>query len=314
MLPLALLGLGLSALHRVASSRLPARAPRACRTAPEHAATRALLQRWASSSFTQHLHDRILIVAAHPDDEALALGGALERTRDAHVLFLTTGSPRDERYARTAGYPTREAYAAARCAEAEAALAVANIPSTRIHWLSDLDPRAVDRELTHHLSALTLALRAAIADIAPVLVVTHAYEGDHQDHDAARYLVGAALKDLAAPPLLAEMLGYHAIQNRAGGLRGHTVGAFLDDGGECAVNLRITDGERATKRMMIDRYTSQRSILTPFASARELLRPALAEIDFTFPPHHGRLHYETPSFRGEDFRALVAEAEAEAAR
>ena len=66
----------------------------------------------------------ILLLGAHPDDEALSLTALMhqEHRRILHVQ-ATDGAPRNLRYAQAAGFATREEYAEARRREKLAALA-----------------------------------------------------------------------------------------------------------------------------------------------------------------------------------------------
>ena len=47
---------------------------------------------------------RLMIVVAHPDDETIALGGQINRLRDALLLHVTDGAPRDGEDARHHGF------------------------------------------------------------------------------------------------------------------------------------------------------------------------------------------------------------------
>ena len=47
---------------------------------------------------------RLLIVVAHPDDETITLGGQMWRLRDALLLHVTDGAPRDGEDAQRHGF------------------------------------------------------------------------------------------------------------------------------------------------------------------------------------------------------------------
>ena len=61
----------------------------------------------------QAVAQRVALVVAHPDDEAIALGGSLHLLRDLLMVHATDGAPRGT----TKGFASRDAYAAARRAE-----------------------------------------------------------------------------------------------------------------------------------------------------------------------------------------------------
>jgi LmbE family N-acetylglucosaminyl deacetylase len=240
---------------------------------------------------------RLLVVAAHPDDETIGLGGALPSLGEVTVLHVTDGAPRDGRDAALHGFPSVAAYAAARRAEAAAALALAGLDATR---LLSLD--VPDQEATLHIVPIAHRIAEAIRARRPDLVVTHAYEGGHPDHDAVACAVHASARLLRDPPPLAEMTGYHA------GPEGIATGRFLPPEDE-AVTLPLTAETAARKHRMLDCFATQRAVLAAFPLGAEKLRPAPAH-DFTAPPHPGPLFYERFPWGmdGVRFRALAGAA------
>jgi LmbE family N-acetylglucosaminyl deacetylase len=219
---------------------------------------------------------RVLVVAAHPDDETIGMGALLSRLRDVTVLHVTDGAPRDGRDARAHGFADVAAYATARRQEALSALALAGIAPERALALGIPDQAA-----TFHLVTIALHVAEVIARLRPALVVTHAYEGGHPDHDAVAFAVRAAIR--RAPAQLAEMTGYHADGS------GMATGRFLPAASR-AIAFPAGAG-LALKRRMLGCFATQHAVLAGFPPGDEWLRPA-PQADFTRPPHDGALFYE----------------------
>lgn len=223
---------------------------------------------------------RVLIVAAHPDDEVIGVGGQLHRLRDrVEIVEVTDGSPD--------GNPD---YAWTRRQELECALALAGIPSNRCHRLG-----IRDQDASFHLSELGRRLAA----FRPELVITHPYEGGHPDHDSSAFAVAQAFRETCP---IYEFTSYHA------GPHGIETGKFLGDtSGE--VRFELSPAQRDLKQRMFDCFTSQRHVLADFRIDQEAFRPA-PSYDFSQPPHPGQLHYEQFDWgvTGHRWRELAAEA------
>lgn len=241
----------------------------------------------------------LLLVVAHPDDEVIGLGAQLPRFRNAAVLHVTDGAPRDGRDATMHGFADTGAYAAARRAEMLAALRLAGIGAERA-----LELGIPDQQASLHLPHLACRIAGLVEERRPAILVTHAYEGGHPDHDATAFAVHAALRLLAPPrPLLLEITCYHA------GPEGTVLGRFLPAEGCDPVVITLSPQARALKQRMIGCFATQREVLAPFPTEAESLRPA-PHYDFTRPPHPGRLHYENFPWgmTGERFRRFAAQA------
>src|SRR5262249_14674740 len=119
---------------------------------------------------------RIAVVAAHPDDETIGLGGQLASMQDVFLLHVTDGAPR---------WPGRwKVYKEARRAELLAAGAIAGIEGDRC-----LEIGIPDQEAARHLVELSCHLSRLFAELRPSVVFTHPYEGGHPDHDACAFAV-----------------------------------------------------------------------------------------------------------------------------
>ncbi len=232
---------------------------------------------------------RCLVVVAHPDDETLGLGARIGRLHPIEVVHVTDGAPRDSRFMPPELVEIgRERYTALRRDEAARALALGNVPASRLRCLG-----AVDQEAIEEAPSLARKLLELFARTRPEVVFTHPYEGGHPDHDAAALAVHSAavlaLWNGVTSPLIFEAASYH-------GARGHLVtGEFIAHLGVPEIALRLSDEEASRKRAMLACFTSQRETLAPFAAEVERFRPAPA-YDFRRPPHDGALHYERLGF------------------
>ena len=244
---------------------------------------------------------RWLVVAAHPDDETIGASWILRRSRDAYVLHVTDGAPRDRALWSCSFRGTRRQYAVLRAREAQRALVrVGLLPGRRL-CLS-----LVDQEASWALLEITRRIEQTICLLAPAVVVVHPYEGGHPDHDAVAFAVHAAVARLRARrwavPFVLEMASYHRAHGRL------ETGGFLP-GPEARAERTLGSNEQAEKEMMLACFASQKSVLADFTCGRERYRRAPA-YDFRCAPHSGRLHYESlgRSMTGQWWRALAKTA------
>lgn len=231
---------------------------------------------------------RVLLVAAHPDDEAIGATTMIRWVRDLHILHTTDGSPENLSDAISAGCSSRAEYAELRRLEMARALCLAGRSSLRLHRLE-----FADQACSYQLPELTRAVCECIRAVRPELIVTHSYEGGHPDHDATAFAVHNAVRicarescgSLAQLPTIIEMTSYH------NGPSGMATGAFLTRGDCREFVVELSDSERALKSAMLNCHQSQRRTLVYFGNDRERFRTA-PRYDFSQAPHPGRLFYE----------------------
>jgi LmbE family N-acetylglucosaminyl deacetylase len=232
-----------------------------------------------------------MIVVAHPDDETLGASALIGPPHETIVVHATDGAPRDPRWW-PAGTSDREAYADERAREAERALALVGADRIALGF--------ADQEAALVLPQLARSLADHIARRAPDLIVTHAYEGGHPDHDAVALAVARARPLARALIEVYEMALYHG----APGV--FVAGEFIDNA--ASVRHVLPPAQLRRRRAMLACYASQRATLAPFfALEHERYRRAPA-YDFSRPPHDGPLLYERMGFptSGAVWRACAA--------
>ena len=245
---------------------------------------------------------RLLILVAHPDDEAIGAGALLGHYPHAVVAHLTDGGGVEETTAIARGFTSRAAYASARRGEVLAALSIVGIPEHRIRSLGIPDGEAATRLVES--SRLIMEL---LDDVQPDVVLTHPYEGGHSDHDATAFGVhlaaGILRREGGRAPIILELTSYHHANGQR--IRGH----FIARDGVRVRTLVLDDPTRARKLEMFERFSSQRDVLEKFPVHVERFRVAPRYL-FTEAPHKGVLDYERFCVRitGSEWRASAARA------
>ena len=257
---------------------------------------------WVTALFKSSAPPKLVIVVAHPDDEVIGCGGQLRRWRDAHLIHITDGSPRNPTDAAAAGFPSRKDYTASRRQETLQMAKLSGISVSHIHSL-----HLSDHETVLHLVEITEALVQRFVELQPEFVVTHPYEGGHPDHDSAALAVHLArrilLKVQHHAPMIVEAASYF---NRAGIM---ATGEFLPRARSEIHTAPLTLEQRDFKRQLFDCYRTQQHVLQYFPITLERFRQA-PEYDFAAPPHPGKLYYELFQWgtTGERWRKLASAA------
>ena len=218
---------------------------------------------------------RILVLIPHPDDEVVGCCAAIGRARrdGAQVfgLYLSNGVP-----ARELVWPWRRGRHAAQVAERwrEAERARGQLGMADAGRLD-----APTRTLRLRLAAAEDRIARAITDTRAEALWCPAFEGGHQDHDAANALAGR----FAGRMTVFEFAEY----NNAGG-RTRSQEFPAARGGE--ITLDLDAAEQGFKRSVLGEYASERANLAHIQVAREAFRP-LPRHDYARPPHPGTLFY-----------------------
>jgi LmbE family N-acetylglucosaminyl deacetylase len=246
-------------------------------------------------------HARTALVTAHPDDESIGAGALMKHLNRCHFIYVTTGAPLNGADADMHGFSSVREYAIARQRELGDMFGRAGIHMKQVIFLG-----YSDQEAARHLVQITQAVRALIAKLRLQVIVTHAYEGGHPDHDAAAFAVHAACRLTAMCgselPEVIEMAGYHS------GPRGMVTGQFQpSDGSEAqAETIELNSEEQSFKSRLLESFVSQKDTLAAFPTVRERFRPS-PDYDFTAPPGPDTLLYEQFPWgmSGIRFRQLV---------
>jgi len=245
---------------------------------------------------------RCSVIVAHPDDEIVGAGCLISRLAKITVLHITDGAPPDMQDAQVAGFERPSDYARTRRQECISALALANVPQEKI-----VDFGVADRQAPHYLAALAKRITTFLQQSSPDLVLTHAYEGGHPDHDAAAFATHAAARLMRQngikPPVLFEMALHPSMDGKL------KVPEFLPNPAREITTLVLDTEARDLKCRMYDCFATQREVLKASPIGPEKFRQPPC-YDFRRPPHRGKLHYENfdCALTGEQWQSLACRA------
>ncbi len=232
----------------------------------------------------------VALVVAHPDDETLWAGAALNRLRDLTLILVTDGAPEDMGDAHRLGFATRQDYAHARADEFARALDALEVTPRLIRY------EVRDKAAVRHLPMIFDRLRSDLAGAE--LVITHPYDGGHPDHDAAALAVSRAAR---AP--VVEFACYAQVD-------GTRVFGWVVPNAACPEQVRPLDqADRARVDAALAGYATQAHVFGDWRPEVERWRAAPA-YDFTRPPPgegalYDRFGWALTSNR---WRAIAAEA------
>ncbi|HEX4111670.1 MAG TPA: PIG-L family deacetylase [Stellaceae bacterium] len=229
---------------------------------------------------------RILLLVPHPDDEIVGAAAMIARHRAAgdrfFGLYLTSGIPAAEQLWRW-HRGGRAARVQRRRDEARAAAAILGIePVGFSDWPS--------RTLKSHLAAAVAWIDRLLAEHAIDTIWVAAWEGGHQDHDAANFLAAQTAGDRP----VREFAEY----NSGGGTAKWN--RFAAANGSETV-LTLTPEELHAKRSLLAIYRSEKDNLAGVRVGVESHRP-LPHHDYRRPPHDGKLWREAYHWVGRLMR------------
>jgi len=208
---------------------------------------------------------RILVLAAHPDDETIACSGLLQRCREPLVVFAVDGAPPHYGFAEQFG--SLQQYSEQRFREAARALQL--IPRCSFRRLARPDGTwLVDQHLFLDLPEAFACLHQIVREFMPDVLVSHAFEGGHIDHDACHILAWQVGKALAVP--IVEFPLYWRDKN------GHDAFQRFRDSHHGEFALELSDEEIMVKDKMLSEYQTQRGLTSVFRPAIERFRPMIA--------------------------------------
>lgn len=236
---------------------------------------------------------RVLVFVAHPDDETIGCSGLLQRATESLVVFAVDGAPPYYGFERK--YASLRKYSEARFLEASRVLK--QVPNCTFRRLTRRKgAHFVDQHLFQDLQQAFTSLSQIIHEFSPELIITHAYEGGHIDHDASHVLATRAARALHIMNL--EFPLYWRTED------GRDVFQEFRESQNGEFVLTLSENEIAVKQRMVAEYRTQRELTSVFHHETERFRPVIKEsyterkwADYAFENRRRRL--KADSFLGK---------------
>lgn len=161
-----------------------------------------------------------------------------------------------------------------------------------------------DQHGAFHLKEIIERLAAQFEQRNIEIVLTHAYEGGHPDHDAAAFAVHRAARASPRNIEIIEMPYYRL------GDYGEERQSFASIEDYPPIVLVLNNEERTRKLQMMEAHRTQARVLAGFSADREQFRVA-PSYDFLRQPNGGRVLYDLHDWglRGEEWLPRVREAD-----
>jgi len=202
---------------------------------------------------------RVAFIVAHPDDETLGAGLLLQRLRHADIVYCATGRGRwPSNWWLNRAFPSRRSQL--RIEEARRAIAV----SGKNHSVQFLGYQ--DGWLADYLDDAYRSLADLLRVWQPQHVVTHAFDGGHEDHDACSFLAYQLSRafnfQVWEMPLYYRQAGTHTL----------TMQAFTTSDPEDVTLRPASEAELEVKCAMLAAHQSQQAVIATFDPTMEKFR------------------------------------------
>lgn len=252
----------------------------------------------------------VAVVVAHPDDETIGCGATLARLDGVTLIVVTDGAPRDLADAKAHGFATASAYAARRALELGEASRIALVDRRNL-----LEFGLPDQCATHEVETIARGLARALEARRIRIVITHAFEGGHPDHDGVALAVAAARMlrardgnqlDVIEMPFYRKAAdGGMQVQSFAGRIETCASGPQSQSDTSSPTVLRLDARERWIKRSMARAHRTQAAMLAAFDLSTERFRPAsrrpTARHFLEAPPNGGAVLYADRAWGVRDY-------------